>query len=523
MKPLEESIAPGEVAATQASYPTAREFAANRFAYFLLVLAVTSVLGFGLIYLASSYHQQFAEAGKDNADLVHALSQQAEDSLTQIEVLSIGILERIEVDGVDQFQRPRMNRLFKSQVLAMPQLAGLFVYGRSGEWLSTDKDTYPPSANNADREYFKYHQAHPDDQGLHLGPVIRSRSTGDLVIPVSRRINGPDGAFAGVFLATLRVDYFIRFYNEFLSNGNTVVVLALADGTVLTRAPFMASAVGQSLASGEIFSRHLPVATSGTVMVPSVLDKVDKLFSYQLNPRYPLFMSVGVTKSSLMQPWYTEAAIAVAVILILLLCLAYCGKALLRQIRYVMQAESSLQAAHVALQKVATQDALTGLFNRRHLDTILPIEMSRSRRNGRPLGLIMIDIDYFKRFNDLYGHVEGDRCLTEVGAAVMNSMRRPGDIAVRYGGEELLVLLPDTDPAGTYQIATRIHRAIHQLNIHHAASPSQRVTASLGWSILAPQDQATTDKKFVMAADEALYQAKGAGRDRIFPALTDMA
>ena len=116
------------------------------------------------------------------------------------------VVERLVVEGVEDFQRGRMHQLFKSQVRTMPQLAGLFVYDKAGNWLSTDKDTSPPSANNLDREYFFYHQKFPDDERIHIGPVIKSRSTGDLVIPVSRRINGPNGQFTGIFIATLRLD-----------------------------------------------------------------------------------------------------------------------------------------------------------------------------------------------------------------------------------------------------------------------------------------------------------------------------
>lgn len=489
----------------------------NRFAFAFVALVVASVLTLGAAYLIDSYHGQFSEAGRENSQIAYALSQHVDDSFTQIEVLSMGVSERLEVEGIDRFDRARMNLLFKKQVASIPQLAGVFVYDASGRWLSTDKDSYPVSANNSDREYFVFHKNHPDDNRIHIGPVIKSRSTGDLVIPVSRRINGVNGAFAGIFLATLRLDYLTRYYDQFTVKEGSVVVLSLADGTVLARSPYVESMIGQSLAAGKIFTNYLPSQRSGSVVVPSVLEKIDKLFSYQLTDRYSLFLAVGVTKTSLMRPWIIKATIAAVVIGLMLLGLAMVGHAMLRHINFVVRAENELKLAQSALQKLVTEDPLTGLFNRRHLDALLPIELSRARRNGSSLGMIMIDIDYFKRFNDTYGHVLGDKCISDVSNAVVACIRRPSDFAVRYGGEEIAAVLPETDELGTFETASRIRNAIHGLGIAHDTSPFKRVTVSVGWVTICPQEDELPPAKLVSKADEALYEAKGAGRNTVFP------
>lgn len=144
----------------------------------------------------------------------------------------------------------------------MPQLHGLFVYGPDGSWIVTDQAVVPPNANNADRDYFIYHRDHTD-RGVHIGSVVRSRSTGDLIIPISRRLQYADGSFAGVLLGTIKVEWFVRYYGDFKIDERGALVLAKRDGTILVRRPFVEQVVGRSLSSSEIFRKHLPYASEG--------------------------------------------------------------------------------------------------------------------------------------------------------------------------------------------------------------------------------------------------------------------
>jgi diguanylate cyclase (GGDEF)-like protein len=129
------------------------------------------------------------------------------------------------------------------------------------------------------------------------------------------------------------------------------------------------------------------------------------------------------------------------------------------------------------------------------------------------LSLIMVDIDYFKRYNDAYGHVAGDHCLAEVARAVKSCCHRKADLAVRYGGEEFAVLLPDTDIHGAVVIAEQIRRAVMAKNISHSGSPNGFVTVSLGCHSFVPT-RLDSPEVFIGRADAALYQAKHSGRNR---------
>lgn len=160
------------------------------------------------------------------------------------------------------------------------------------------------------------------------------------------------------------------------------------------------------------------------------------------------------------------------------------------------------------------KDGLTGLSNRRRFDEMLVQEFNRACRNSLPLGLILIDVDWFKCYNDTYGHLAGDECLRTIAGSVSGVLKRAGDEVARYGGEELVVLLPSTDLRGTLKIAQEMCDSVAALNINHAQSIYGKVTISSGVSVLDTFDT-TGPAELVGAADKALYQAKSEGRNRV--------
>jgi two-component system chemotaxis family response regulator WspR len=135
-------------------------------------------------------------------------------------------------------------------------------------------------------------------------------------------------------------------------------------------------------------------------------------------------------------------------------------------------------------------------------------------RDRKPLSLLMCDIDFFKKYNDAYGHLEGDSCLKSVAEAIDNSCKRPADLAARYGGEEFAVVLPDTDIDGAKLVAESIREAVNKLNIDHYDSPEGHVTLSIGASTLIPVHGGEA-RALVQRADAALYRAKTMGRNRV--------
>jgi len=179
--------------------------------------------------------------------------------------------------------------------------------------------------------------------------------------------------------------------------------------------------------------------------------------------------------------------------------------------------EEASEEARRHWQFHASHDHLTGLANRRRLDDAIAAEAQRCTRNGAALSLLMLDVDYFKSYNDHAGHQRGDECLRAIAARLRTCIRRRCDLVGRYGGEEFIAVLPDTDAAGAQVVARHILDDIRQLAIWHPGSPYQRVTVSIGVASLAdlPPSKLGNREALLNCADRALYAAKAAGRNTV--------
>ena len=179
-----------------------------------------------------------------------------------------------------------------------------------------------------------------------------------------------------------------------------------------------------------------------------------------------------------------------------------------------LEMSRDLASANRELEKLSRQDGLTGIANRRYFDSYLLTEVRRATREKAPVSLILSDVDHFKAFNDCYGHQAGDDCLRRVAAALSSAGRRPADLAARYGGEEVAIVLPGTVLEGAVDVAQAVSRVIGSLAIPHARSAvDKNVTLSQGIVSLIPEKE-TASEDLIQHADQALYQAKQQGRNR---------
>jgi diguanylate cyclase (GGDEF)-like protein len=174
-----------------------------------------------------------------------------------------------------------------------------------------------------------------------------------------------------------------------------------------------------------------------------------------------------------------------------------------------------LEAANQKLRRLASLDGLTQVANRRLFDERFEKEWLRLAREQASLSLIMCDVDFFKAYNDTYGHQAGDECLQQVARAITESVRRPADLVARYGGEEFAVILPNTESAGAVLVAESIRKRVQALAIVHATSTASKyITLSLGVASVIPLPSSLS-ATLILAADKALYQAKASGRDAV--------
>lgn len=572
----------------------------------------------------------------DVTNLAQSLVQHADDSFELADSLVIGLVYRLEAEGVGPVAAARVQGDINFRKGSMGRVRGLFVYDETGRWLATSEAVDITAFNNSDRDYFKRHRDSPD-KALLIGKPIKSRSGGQWIITASRRFNHTDGSFAGVVLATIDASYFADFYKRFDLGPTGVITLVERDGVVMARSVDNETSVGRDVSATPLIRDMNSRPSASLYYFRSPFDQTWRLSYYKASERFPILVLATESKDEVLASWRREATIRMALVLGLIALIAGTGFYLVRQllerqrmaailaakesdfrllaeessdmvmrisfdghILYVSPSclrilgwtadqlggtpalagvnaedrpqveetvralrqgeieetrliyrtrhqqggeiwlETALRATHdpntgkidgvVAISRdmtdhkdlqeklavMASQDGLTGLANRRHFDDRLQEEWRRAEREGTPLSLLMMDVDYFKRFNDQYGHQAGDGCLKALARVLTDEARRPADLAARYGGEEFVLLLPNTDEVGCALVAERVRQALGAVGVAHALNPpTKRVTLSMGGATGWPTAETSGNPaSLVAAADKALYAAKHAGRDR---------
>jgi diguanylate cyclase (GGDEF)-like protein len=446
-------------------------------------------------------------------NVVSAAEQQAQDTIRQADNTLRDLVERVEHDGVAGDQHSRLGKLMAQNVVNVEGIQGLFIYDAQGNGVADSFSQNMYTKNNSDRDYFIYHREHRDDS-IHLSSIVQSRSTGDMVIPITRRINAADGTFAGVALATVPVAYFQSFFERMDVDDKGVIFLALNNGDLLARRPTLTALMTTNVSKGDIFTHYLPHSDSGTAVITSVVDGVERIYAYRRLSQLPIVAAAGISCDYVFAPWWAYAYRSMTLIGMIILALGLLGSLLYRQIRQLIAAESGLKVARSELEIIAQTDSLTHLANRRCFDAALQQEWGRASRNNSCTSVILLDIDWFKQYNDRYGHLQGDDCLIRVAGLIGNAVNRAADLAARYGGEEFVVLLPETDLAGAISVAEKIRLSIEEASIEHSASPLTRITISAGVvAMVKPGKDSCTAA--LAEADRLLYRAKAIGRNHV--------
>ncbi|ELY5847695.1 GGDEF domain-containing protein [Cronobacter turicensis] len=496
---------------------TSRSPDAVMLAFLLLIsLLVIAVSGSSLW---QSWQHSVEETERQARNQSISLARQAEDTFLQVQLTLDELVRRSE----DIFLQPAdwngSRGLLAQQQRQLPQLHGLFVYDANGDWIATSASVIPAQGNSADRDYFRWHTQH-SDTGIHIGHVIRSRSTGELVVPVSVRLNNREGRFRGVLLATVKLDYFRQFYGYYEMGPSDTLGITFADSTVLYVRPFPDSYINRTLSSSPLFTRMLKIAPTGGGAWKSAIDGVPRIFGYATLERYPLVVSAGYDVDELRAAWWRNNIPTLALNAVLFGVVLIFGVLVLRQIRASLRYQRELiglrddltRSNHI-LQDLALLDGLTGLANRRQFDIYLEQCITRAQATGAPVSLVMFDIDYFKIYNDTQGHVAGDACLKAVGDILRHLPLHNTDRVARYGGEEFAIILPGADAHAAQRVALRALEAIHHARLPHPATPREEkvLTISAGAATVTGGD--VNGETLKSRADDALYQAKRAGRN----------
>jgi diguanylate cyclase (GGDEF)-like protein len=468
-----------------------------------------------------AYHAQLEDSRVVTANMVRALALQAETSIRLGDAVLSEMVDRVEHDGLDDAAIGHLTKRLQGLTHDAGEFRGLFVYGPDGKWMTSSLPR-PMQGNNFDREYFQYHLLH-DGRGTHVGTPVRSRSTGAWILPLSRRIEAPDGSFAGVALATLDLAWFGRFYDSFDVGQRGTILLALDNGTLIYRRPFHDDQVGMDIRDGTIWELAQRADPAGSGMLTPKIDNIERMYSYRHLHGYPLFVACGLARDEILDGWRTTMLQTAALGAGATLLLAMGGVVLVRQFRIRERLERDLRRADASLRRYsaspenpADSDSLTFLANRRLFEDRLVREYERARRSGAPFAVVMADVDHFRQYNERYGHLSGDDCLRKVANAIADGARRPADLVARYGGDEFGVILADTDLAGANAVASTIRAAIAALDLRHPDNPPGRVTVSMGVYVGHPALAGRNDPlAWVEVAEGLLCEAKAGGRNRV--------
>lgn len=602
-----------------------------RLAVVLAVGAVFACLGIWaeytnwqrLLQSANTRQMETARAMALHTDDILALAQQPLNNLSAHARDALGDKAKM------QHLLEEMLRVVKTS----PLLRSLAYADAQGRLIGSTFAANSAGMDLSDREYFLFHKSNASTQPR-FGLPSQSQTNGHWFLPISQRIDNPDGSLAGIMIATIDMDHFSRFIETFEVNEENAFALLRKDGAILLRLPIDLKAMGANVADSALYRDQIMKKLRGNYEYVSRFDGTKRISGFYRSTDTGVTAIATQTKASIFDDWlkqskYPWLSIILAYLIGTAMAIRWIRQIELREIgdqkvaareaefrlianaspdviekislagvrQYVSpaaarifeqdtesvigtsvlddrddQTKSAWQDALAKVQSgsstecilyrhqrmdgtmiwlesviscfrsddnnepdgivvitrdvtrqqmmkqelnaLATTDELTRLFNKRYFNTQLSSTLAAARANQQSVSLILLDLDRFKAYNDTYGHLAGDCALRDVAAVIPPQLTGTGRLAARYGGEELVVLLPNTDAEETMRIAENNGKAIAALKIEHAGNlPWGHVTASSGYATALPS-QAFSENDLITQADRALYAAKAAGRNR---------
>ncbi len=476
-----------------------------------IVLGLLAPLGMLVVsgfMLYEMRREMWARAEETSRSLLQVIERDIARNIEITDLALQGLIAKAENPSVAAAPEALRRLVLFDRVVTADGLGILVLFDEHGTGILNSR--YPSGAGGTfeDRDYFRVHQTSPD-AGLYISKPYLSRMSGAYTVAFSRRISKPDGSFGGVAVATLKLSHFTQILEKVGLGRDGSINLVREDGIRIVRLPYTVRDVGTDLSTMPNFQRVLH-ERSGSFADRAARDGVHRLFTFGQVGDLPLFLVLGIGTEEIEAGWRAKA-MTIGGTLLALFCVAVllallCGRELRR--RGAVEAE---------LARLSLTDGLTGLPNRRRFDAALDEAWRGAARSGRPLSLLIVDADHFKRFNDRHGHAVGDEILRGLARCLSAAVHRPHDLVCRIGGEEFALILPETDEEGAARVAEGVRAEVATLALGQAGIAAGAVTVSVG---LAPSTAADTPAELYRAADAALYEAKAAGRDRVCRAAT---
>ncbi|HDR9512013.1 diguanylate cyclase [Burkholderia cepacia] len=470
------------------------------------VLIASALTGLCMLQLFQSRHDALERASETSRNLGLIAERDIERNFELYDLSLQALIHGLQRPDVMSAAPALRRGVLFDHAMNAPFIGSQLVLDANGNIVLDSANDVPRKGNFSDRKYFTVHRDNPNG-GLYVSDPFASRlRDGTLSIALSRRISNPDGSFAGIALTAINLDYFHRLFAGLSLGQHGSMSLIGKDGIMVMRQPYNVSIVGRDISQAATF-RRFRSAPEGVFSETASIDGVRRLYYFKNLPTLPLIIMVAEAEQDIYAAWRHRAVMIAALVVAFGTAFIALSVILSGQLRRRMRAESELVL-------LARTDGLTGLNNRRSFGEMLDQEWRRARRARSVFSLLFVDVDRFKAYNDTYGHQAGDDALAAVARCIGENIRQSGDTAARYGGEEFVVLLPDTPETGAAEIAERIRAAIDELGLEHAGSEYGRITASIGLASWIP-DQDGEPSAVIKAADEALYDAKATGRNKV--------
>ncbi|RZM35240.1 MAG: diguanylate cyclase [Sphingomonas sp.] len=470
------------------------------------LLITFSMLALLAISLWQERRDARARADLASTNLLTALAQTIGGNIQQIDHGLQSTVDALAIPAIWTYPATLRTLVLFAVGRASPYRGRAFVLDSQGRLIAGSNTTLPLGTSFADRRYFTVHRS-SRSIGAFLSEPLESRAAGEgRSLVLSRRVTGRNGEFAGVVAATIPLRSIDATMSSVRLGPQSAINLFTLQGTIAVRNPPLARGAPHNIYGSATFT-HMLREPVGQFVGTSAVDGQERLYTFLRPAGLPLILDVATSTQEIFASWRIRAGLygaAVSALCIAVMTLSFLFR---RELRRRASSEAELG-------RLASTDGLTGLLNRRSFDAAIAREWRRSRRTQASLSLVIIDADHFKAFNDLYGHVAGDKVLKAIADVMRGSARRSSDQVARIGGEEFAILLPDTEGRDAWHYAERVRRAVSDLKIPHRGNGEGWVTISIGVTCSVTID-ADDVEAFMNAGDAALYLAKNAGRNRV--------
>ena len=473
----------------------------------LIALGLTVTLGFSTVcalVLSESRKRDMDQARKSAVNIVATIGSEVARNFELYNLSPEAVVDGLNVQGLSTLTPKVRQMILFDRAASAKDMGSIFVLDKSGSIILDSRSDTPQAENYALFDFFKVHQGIAT-AGAYVSTPWRTEDGQD-VIAISRRVSDSKGDFIGVVAGTLRLSYFKKMFEQLEVDASSSLILSRENGSIIMRNPYSDGLIGVNVSKSAVFQR-MSETPAGMFEMAAGIDGVQRMYVYRRIGDWPLLVSYGQSVDTIYANWQREAVIMG------LLMLALCATNIALIVFLARALRRRAKAEH-DFTVLATTDALTGLSNRRRFDEAMDLEWRRAQRRQHSMAILMIDADRFKAFNDHFGHQAGDIALKALAECIAPAGRRAGDLCVRVGGEEFVVLLPETGIEEATLVAEKIQARVAALRALQNGRADSTPTLSIGAACMVPW-QGLEPRDLIRAADGALYKAKEAGRNRI--------